>query len=79
MVVDGLWSSVGSTNFDNRAFRLNDEANLNVYDRDFAAQMTRTMGNDKLKSREITMEEWRGRPWHVKAMDRFWSIFRQQM
>ncbi|HTO03307.1 MAG TPA: cardiolipin synthase, partial [Opitutus sp.] len=79
MVVDGVWSSVGSTNFDNRAFRLNDEANLNVYDREFAAQMTRTLANDKLKSREITLEEWRSRPWHVKLRDRFWSLFRQQM
>ena len=38
LVVDGLWVSVGSTNFDTRSFRLNDEANLNVYDRDFAGR-----------------------------------------
>ena len=37
MIVDGLWTSVGSTNFDNRSFRLNDEANLNVLDEEFAA------------------------------------------
>ena len=37
LVVDGVFSSVGSTNFDNRSFRLNDEANLNVLDRDFGA------------------------------------------
>jgi cardiolipin synthase len=79
MVVDGIWSSVGSTNFDNRAFRLNDEANLNVYDRGFAAQMVQTMNKDKLLSREITLEQWKARPWHVKARDRFWSLFRQQM
>jgi len=36
MIVDDLWVSVGSTNFDNRSFRLNDEANLNVLDREFA-------------------------------------------
>src|SRR5207244_1341234 len=36
LVVDGLWVSVGSTNFDTRSFRLNDEANLNFYDRAFA-------------------------------------------
>ncbi|MES1264740.1 MAG: phospholipase D-like domain-containing protein, partial [Variovorax sp.] len=38
--VDGLLVSVGSTNFDNRSFRLNDEANLNIYDEDFAAAQT---------------------------------------
>jgi len=79
MVVDDLWSSVGSTNFDNRAFRLNDEANLNIYDAGFAAQMTRTFAADKKVSREITLAEWRARPWFTKLTDRFWSIFRQQM
>ena len=38
MIVDDLWTSVGSTNFDNRSFRLNDEANLNVLDADFARE-----------------------------------------
>jgi cardiolipin synthase len=79
MVVDGIWSSVGSTNFDNRAFRINDEANLNVYDRDFAAQMERTLENDRAASREITFAEWENRPWHVKLRDSFWALFRQQL
>lgn len=79
MVADGLWSSVGSTNFDNRSFRLNDEANLNVYDAAFAAQMTRTLEADKAASLEIIPLDWQDRaPW-VKASDWFWSLFRQQM
>ena len=79
MVVDGLWSSVGSTNFDNRSFRLNDEANLNIYDNAFAAQMTRTLEMDKATSREILPLDWQDRaPW-IKASDWFWSLFRQQM
>ena len=41
MVVDEVWTSVGSTNFDNRSFCINDEANLNVYDRDFARTQIR--------------------------------------
>ena len=41
--------------------------------------MMRTLENDKLKSREITLEEWRSRAWHVKLRDWFWSLFRQQM
>jgi cardiolipin synthase len=36
MIVDDLWVSVGSTNMDNRSFKLNDEANLNIIDRDWA-------------------------------------------
>lgn len=79
MVVDGIWSSVGSTNFDNCAFRINDEANLNIYDRDFAAQMERTLANDRAASREITYDEWKRLPWYVNVGDRFWALFRQQM
>ncbi len=80
MVVDGLWSSVGSTNFDNRAFRLNDEANLNVYDAGFAAQMEQTLAADRELSREITLEEWQtSRSWVEKARAGFWGMFRQQM
>lgn len=79
MVVDGLWSSVGSTNFDNRAFRLNDEANLNVYDAAFAAQMLATLKADREKSREILLAEWEKRSWKTKLGDRFWALFRQQL
>lgn len=79
MVVDGVWSSVGSTNFDNRAFRLNDEANLNLYDRAFAGQMERTLDADREKSREITLADWRARSRREKIQGWFWALFRQQM
>ena len=69
MVVDGVWTSVGSTNFDNRSFALNDEANLNVYDRDFALQQVRIFEEDLRRSRRITLEEWRNRPWTEKLSE----------
>ena len=43
LIVDQLMVSVGSTNFDNRSFRLNDEANLNVYDAEFATARQRSL------------------------------------
>jgi cardiolipin synthase len=46
MIVDELLVSVGSTNFDNRSFRLNDEANLNVFDRVFASRQTAIFEDD---------------------------------
>lgn len=80
MVADGLWSSVGSTNCDNRAFRLNDEANLNVLDAGFAAQMEATLAADRLLSREITLGEWEtSRTWLERVRAAFWGLFRQQM
>lgn len=78
LVVDGLWVSVGSTNFDNRSFRLNDEANLNVYDRDFAARQTADFEADLKRSRRITLDEWSSRPWTEKAKERFYALARLQ-
>ena len=79
LVVDGLWVSVGSTNFDARSFRLNDEANLNIYDRDFALRQIADFENDLKRSRRITYEEWVNRPWTEKAWERLWALFRSQL
>ena len=62
LVVDALLVSVGSTNFDNRSFRLNDEANLNVLDAAFASRQIEIFDADWQRSRPITFDEWRIRP-----------------
>ena len=79
MVVDDLWVSVGSTNFDNRSFRLNDEANLNVYDGKFAQQQTAIFNEDLKKSRRITLEQWQSRPWQDKLLEHAAALFRSQL
>lgn len=79
LVVDGLWSSVGSTNFDSRSFRLNDEANLNVYDAEFARTQTVTFEADLRNARRITYEEWEARPWNEKLMEWVASLFSAQL
>ena len=60
MVVDDVFVSVGSGNFDNRSIRLNDEANLDVLDRSFAAQQTRLFEADKKQCREVTLDKTGG-------------------
>jgi cardiolipin synthase len=77
LVVDGLWTSVGSTNFDNRSFRMNDEANLNIHDREFAVRQIADFENDRRVSRRVTYQEWAGRPWHEKAWEHFVALFGQ--
>ena len=77
--VDGLLVSVGSTNFDNRSFRLNDEANLNIYDEAFAAQETRVFEEDLKRSTRITLEAWRDRPLWDKAKERLASLLSSQL
>ncbi|HYD99056.1 MAG TPA: phospholipase D-like domain-containing protein, partial [Alphaproteobacteria bacterium] len=68
MVVDGLWVSVGSGNFDNRSFALNDEANLNIYDARIAALETAAFEADRDRSRPITLREWSSRPLPERAV-----------
>jgi cardiolipin synthase len=79
MIVDDVWVSVGSTNFDNRSFRLNDEANLNILDAEFAAAQARVFEADKARSREITLEMWRARPWKEKAKEWLAGRIRSQL
>jgi cardiolipin synthase A/B len=70
MVVDGLLVSVGSTNFDDRSFKLNDEANLNIYDADFAMQQTAVFEQDWSRSKRVSLQQWRSRPWTEKLHEK---------
>lgn len=79
MVVDDRWVSVGSTNLDDRSFRLNQEANLNVLDPDFGAQQARQFAEDRARSRRITLEEWRRRPWLERVQERFATLMQKQL
>jgi cardiolipin synthase len=76
MVIDDLWTSVGSTNFDNRSFRLNDEANLNVLDETFAADQSARFEEDKARSKNVTLDAWQHRPWHEKLMEHAAALLR---
>ena len=79
LIVDDLWVSVGSTNFDDRSFRLNDEANLNVYDAAFAAEQVQEFEADKGKSRLMTRSEFRNRSAAGKLFDRIAGLLRRQL
>jgi cardiolipin synthase A/B len=79
LIVDGLLVSVGSTNFDNRSFRLNDEATLNVLDATFAAQQTATFEADLARSKPVTHAEWQARPWAEKLREQMASLIGAQL
>jgi cardiolipin synthase A/B len=76
MIVDGFMTSVGSTNFDVRSFRLNDEANLNIYDREFAQRQTRVFEEDLKHARRVTLEQWLHRPWTEKLHEHTVALLR---
>jgi cardiolipin synthase len=69
MVVDSYLTIGGSANFDDRSFKLNDEANLNIPDRAFATHMTEVIDGDISRSREVTLAQWRDRPWTRRVAD----------
>jgi cardiolipin synthase len=79
MVVDGLWTSVGSTNFDSRAFSVNDEANLNVYDSRFAAAQERIFQEDMKRARRVTLAQWESRPWTERLWEHTMGLLSSQL
>lgn len=79
LIVDDKWTSVGSCNFDNRSLRINDEANLNICDGDFARRHQAVFEKDKARSRQITLEEWRKRPLSEKVQGHLGCLLRSQL
>ena len=79
LIVDRQLVSVGSTNFDNRSFRLNDEANLNIYDAAFAEHLTAVFEQDLRRARRITLEMWKNRPWHEKLLEKASALLSTQL
>lgn len=79
LIVDDVWVSVGSTNFDDRSFRLNDEANLNVYDAAFAREQATVFEADRRRSRLMTREEFRKRGVLTAAWEKAAGMLRRQL
>ena len=79
MVVDEVFVSLGSANFGNRSFRLNDEANLNVYSREFALEQARVFEADRDLSYQVTYHEWKRRSLWKRFMEIVTGPFRAQM
>jgi cardiolipin synthase A/B len=69
MVVDTLWSTIGSMNFDNRSLAFNNESNLVMLDGALGAQLQRSFLEDLTYSNEIRLDEFRRRPWTMKVKE----------
>jgi cardiolipin synthase len=69
-LVDDLLAGVGTANFDNRSFRLNFEVTALVVDRAFAAALQGMFEADLARSRAMTLDEVRARPWWFRALAR---------
>ena len=79
IVVDGVWTSIGSMNFDNRSFRLNDEANLNCLNATLADEFLRQFAEDRIDTKEFTLVDWNARSRAEKFCGMFLRLFRTQL
>ncbi|HKP11161.1 MAG TPA: phospholipase D-like domain-containing protein, partial [Blastocatellia bacterium] len=79
MVCDGVWSTVGTTNFDNRAFALNDENNVCLYDGRVAAEFESIFSDDLAACSQVELKEWRRRGVLTKTMEAFASLLKEQV
>jgi cardiolipin synthase len=79
LIVDDLWSVIGTTNFDNRSFEHNDEVNVAMRDTQVAARITADLVRDASRAKEITLDAWRRRPvWEKLIGTVAWILERQQ-
>jgi cardiolipin synthase len=79
LVIDGVWSSVGSANFDDRSFRLNDEANLNVFSETLAREQIQLIDADIRQSRRMVLKKWRSRRFGRRVNERLALLLRSQL
>jgi cardiolipin synthase len=79
LVVDGVWSSIGSVNFDNRSFQLNDEATLCVQSRHFARQLTEVFEKDLAQSEEFLLDRWKKRPLGQRVLEQVGRLIRREL
>ena len=78
LCVDNLWVVVGSTNFDNRSFGINDEVNLAIRDANVALRFENDMAFDLEQSRRISLREWEHRPVTERATELMGMVFERQ-
>jgi cardiolipin synthase len=79
MVIDGRWCSMGSANFDDRSFRLNDEANLNVFSEELARNQTALIDADIAQSRRMVLKRWRNRKFGRRVNEQLALLLRSQL
>jgi cardiolipin synthase len=78
MVVDGLWSTVGTANFDSRSFAHNEESNVCVMDRDVARKLGRTFLDDAAVCDRLTLENWNRRSAWTRLQELLAAVLEEQ-
>ena len=79
MCVDGIWSSVGTVNFDNRSFQLHDEVTLCVWDEHFAGLLGEAFERDLERAERIDPQRWSRRPLRQRAAEASTRLLRREL
>jgi cardiolipin synthase len=79
MVIDGIWSTLGSSNIDDRSFLLNYECNVTVSDKVFGEAMEGMFTGDLMDCREINLKRWKKRPWWKRFKTRLLTPIIKQL
>src|SRR5262249_22712060 len=79
MVVDGIWSTVGSTNLDRRSFALNEELHVAIYDRETAQRLERVFEQDLGNSRRVVYKDWKNRSLASRFLELLALPLKEQM
>jgi cardiolipin synthase len=75
MIIDGVWATVGSTNFDNRSMAMNDELNVMFYDQSIAKRLEEIFVEDVAHAAKLTREQLENREWLHRALSVLLSPF----
>ncbi|HEY4053793.1 MAG TPA: phospholipase D-like domain-containing protein [Terriglobales bacterium] len=78
LIVDGIWSVVGSANLDNRSFGINDEINVAILDQETAARLTADFRNDAAHSNQVSLRDWQNRGIYERLVEAVGWVFERQ-
>ena len=79
MTVDGVWSAIGSSNFDDRSFETNDEICLSIADQALAARLDAIFERYVQRANAVDLERWRRRGWWHKLKDQAFYLLNEMM
>jgi cardiolipin synthase len=79
MVVDGVWATIGTANFDSRSFALSEETNICFHDRALVQNLQAVFLTDLARCNKVELSDWRGRGFWQKTKERFASLIEDQV
>lgn len=78
ITIDSQWAGIGSSNFDDRSFEINDEITVGLASEKLAAELDEIFESDLPRCEEIKLEDWKKRSLRTRAIEGFFYLFNEQ-